>query len=980
MWHVTGLTEAEAERRLEARGPQHEERSSRSYRSIAIANTFTIFNVILAVFGAATIAFGNPRDALFLGILVANIGIGTFQEMRAKRALDKLAALVAPTATVVRDGEPRAVPIDAVVAGDLVRVTGGDQVVADGTVLRSDGLALDESNLTGETEPVLRAAGEDVLSGSFAVEGEGAFEATAVGADSRAARLAATARAFRHPRSPLEKAMDRLLIILVGVMLPLGVALGVSLALRDVSQAQAVETLTAAIVNIVPEGLILLVSLTAAVSAAKMARRGVLAQQLNAIESLASVSVMCTDKTGTLTEASLRVVALVPADGRRRAAAGARARPLRRERAVAQLDAGGGPRGGPGRRRRRARARRPGAVLVAAPLERARAGRRPARARRARGAARRATARCASGRRRRPPAGAACSRSATADAPLPPPAPDAPLPEPLRPLGIVVLAERLRDSADATVAFFAAEEVALKVLSGDSPATVGAIARDAGIPARSDALDGRSLPDDGPALLEAVRAAPAIGRISPEDKARVVRVLAESGEYVGMLGDGVNDVPALKQARLAIAQGSGTQMARSVSDLVLVSGEFGEVPRMVHEGRQILRNIQRVARLFVAKAVFTAFLLVAIALPTGVFPLLPRQFTLTSSLTIGVPAFFLALAPSSGPWRPEGFLGAVARFSIPAGLATGIGILAGYLLARHAFDATLEEARTVTAATVVTAGLAIVIALEDEPGTPALRGHRPVRADGARLRARLRDPRRARLLRPRDADRRHGRRLGVRQRDRRRAARGRAAARARLVVELLRVALARPRLGAEPALRRAEVDARRRAAGLRVARAAAVRRAGRRRGSAARAWARPSASGSAAATARRRGPPPRRAARARAARRASRARGRCPPPDRRSCAAARARCRAAGRPARRRGPRPRRARTTRARRGSGGPSSRRRRCGRARSGCSRRTRRGAPPSTTCSSRGRARGARPRAPGRAPRGGRRASPTPARSGR
>ena len=155
-----------------------------------------------------------------------------------------------------------------------------------------------------------------------------------------------------------------------------------------------------------------------------------------------------------------------------------------------------------------------------------------------------------------------------------------------------------------------------------------------------------------------------------------------------MLGDGVNDVPALKQARLAIAQGSGTQMARSVSDLVLVSGEFGEVPRMVHEGRQILRNIQRVARLFVTKAVFTAFLLIAIALTTGVFPLLPRQFTLTSSLTIGVPAFFLALAPSTGPWRPEGFLGAVARFSIPAGIATGIGILAGYLLARHAFDAT----------------------------------------------------------------------------------------------------------------------------------------------------------------------------------------------------------------------------------------------------------------------------------------------------
>jgi magnesium-transporting ATPase (P-type) len=305
---------------------------------------------------------------------------------------------------------------------------------------------------------------------------------------------------------------------------------------------------------------------------------------------------------------------------------------------------------------------------------------------------------------------------ASADGRLPPPAADAPLPAGLTPVGIVVLAERLRESADQTVEFFSSEQVTLRVLSGDSPATVGAIARDAGIPARSDALDGEALPGADAALLDAIRAAPAIGRISPEDKARVVRVLADAGEYVGMLGDGINDVPALKQARLAIAQGSGTQMARSVSDLVLVSGEFSEVPQMVHEGRQILRNIQRVARLFIAKATFTAFLLITVALTTGVFPLLPRQFTLTSSVTIGVPAFFLALAPSSGPWRPDGFLRAVARFSLPAGLAAGIGILVAYLLARHADGATLGQARTVATGTVVVAGLSIVLALEDEPG------------------------------------------------------------------------------------------------------------------------------------------------------------------------------------------------------------------------------------------------------------------------
>jgi cation-transporting P-type ATPase E len=716
-----GLTQAEAERRLRER-PPHKQSSSRSYSSIAIANTLTVFNLILAAFGAATIAFGNPKDALFLGILVANTAIGTFQEVRAKRALDRLAALVVAKATVVRDGEPRAVPVEEVVAGDLVRVASGDQIPADGTLVRAEGLALDESALTGESEPVVRGDGDEVFSGSFAIEGEGDLEATAVGAESRAARLTATARAFRHPRSPLERAMDRLLIVLVGVMVPLAIALGISLAINDVSQADAVETLTAGIVNVVPEGLILLVSLTAAVTAAKMARHGILAQQLNAIESLASVSVMCTDKTGTLTEASLRVVELVPAAGvaapelAATFAAYAASAPSRNSTLEAIHAAGLGDGAGPreptatipfSSRRRWSALELDGRRLVLGAPEALLDGADGQAALRER-----AASEAAAGRR--------VLALVSSAAPLPPAGPDATLTGPLAPLGIVVLAEELRASAAETVAFFAAEEVTLKVLSGDNPATVGAIARDLGIEAEAAALDGGSLPAGDAELLEAIRAAPAVGRISPEDKARVVRVLGEGGEYVGMLGDGVNDVPALKQARLAIAQGSGTQMARSVADLVLVSGEFGEVPPMVGEGRQILRNIQRVARLFVSKAIFTAFLVLTVAIPTGIFPMLPRQFTLTSTFTIGIPAFFLALAPSTGPWRPEGFLRAVARFSIPAGLAAGLGILTTYLLARHAFAIDLTAARSATAGTVVVSGLAIVFALESQPGTRRL--------------------------------------------------------------------------------------------------------------------------------------------------------------------------------------------------------------------------------------------------------------------
>jgi magnesium-transporting ATPase (P-type) len=733
---VTGLTEAEAARRLAAAGPPQEQRTSRSYLSIAIANTFTVFNLILAGFGLATIVFGDPKDALFLGILVANVAIGTFQEVRAKRALDKLAALVVAKATVVRDGTPRQVPLEEVVIGDLVRIGSGDQVPADGELVRADGLALDESDLTGESEPVVRRVGDEVFSGTFALEGEGDFEATAVGAASHAAQLTATARRFRHPRSPLEKAMDRLLIVMVGTMIPLAVGLGISLAVRNVSQSDAVETLTAGIVNIVPEGLILLVSLTAAVTAAKMARHGILAQQLNAIESLASVSVMCTDKTGTLTEASLRVVELIPADGVAAGelgsafgayAASAPARNSTLEAIHAARLGDGAPAAEPtasvpfSSRRRWSALEIGGRRLVLGAPEALLDGAGGGEGAVVSGGGtvvadatlrRRAADEAAAGRR--------VLALASYGAPLPEPGPDVELTAPLRPLGIVVLAEELRASAAETIAFFAHEDVHLKVLSGDNPATVGAIARDLGIEATGPALDGRHLPEDDAELLEAVRAAPAIGRISPEGKERVVRVLSEGGEYVGMLGDGVNDVPALKQARLAIAQGSGTQMARSVSDLVLVSGEFGEVPPMVGEGRQILRNIQRVARLFVSKAIFTAFLVLVIAIPSGVFPMLPRQFTLTSTFTIGIPAFLLALAPSSGPWRPEGFLRAIARFSIPAGLACGLGILVTYLLARHAFDVDLTQARSATAATVVVSGLAIVFALEDQPGTRRL--------------------------------------------------------------------------------------------------------------------------------------------------------------------------------------------------------------------------------------------------------------------
>jgi P-type E1-E2 ATPase len=694
-----GLTQQEAERKLAAR-PAAEPATSRSYKSIVVANVFTVFNLILLAAGVLTLAFGEWQDALFLAILVGNAGIGIAQEVRAKRTLDRLAALVAPTATVLRDGEPRRVDVQDVVEGDVVLLEPGDQVVADGTLQRSEGLALDESILTGEADPVSRSVGDEIRSGSFAVEGGGAYIVSAVGDGSYAARLAGEAREFRHARSPLERALNRLLFILVAILVPLGVALGWALYRRQTSIHDAVPTTVAAVVTLVPEGLILLTSVTYAVAGMRMARRGALAQQLNAIESLASVDAVCIDKTGTLTDARIEVESIVPATGVDEGALGhllgryAASSPTRNPTLAAIGEHYGGEAEEPRTAVPFSSRRRWSSVTFAEttyalgapelfPLdalqtpadEHARAGRRVV----------------------------AFGVASVADE-------NAPLAVD-RVLGIVVLGERLRDDARETVDFLRSQGVHIAVISGDRPETVAAVAADAGIDA-GEPLDGSVLPPDMSALRRLVHEHTVIGRIAPQDKKRVVEALASEGRYVAMIGDGVNDVPALKAARLAIAQGSGSQMARAVADLVLVRGDFASMPPLVAEGRKVLRNLQRVAKLFVAKSAFATFLVLSIGLTPQAYPLLPRHLSLAAGLTIGIPAFFLALGPSEGRFRSEGFLFDVGRFAVPAGTAAGLGVLASFVFSRNVARLPLTEARTIATTVLVLVGLYLILALE----------------------------------------------------------------------------------------------------------------------------------------------------------------------------------------------------------------------------------------------------------------------------
>ncbi len=700
-----GLSTDEASRRLAARGPVESVGTSRSYNSILRANIFTVFNLILIFFGVLTLAFGSWQDALFIGILVANTGIGIVQEVRAKLALDRLSALVVPTATVLRSGQPVKLGRDDVIQGDLMILQPGDQLVADGRLESGEGLQLDESILSGESQTVHHSAGDELRSGSFVIEGTGRYTVTAVGPESYAARVTGEARKFRHPRSPLEHTMNRLLYVLVGSMVPLSILLGVALWSHRESLSNSVSTSVAGIVPLVPEGLILLVNVTFAVSAVRMARHGALAQQINAIESLASVDTICLDKTGTLTEAHLHVIEAISADGSTD----------RLNTALAQFAGNASSTNATlqaiserfasepvpieeevpfSSRWRWSGIRLNGQSYVLGAPELFSLG----------ALERRAEEEARSGRRvvalgvtpqpfgnRDPAAG-------------PPPG--------LRPLGLVLLAERLRPNARATVEFFQSQGVDLKVLSGDRPETVLAIAGDVGIEVGGGAIDGRSLPDDEEDLAILLREHSVIGRISPEGKKRAIEALLADGHFVAMIGDGVNDVPGLKAARLAIAQGSGVQMARCVADLVLVGGDFAVVGQLVSEGRTILRNLQRVTKLFVTKSAITAFMILAFVISPTAYPLLPRHMTLVASLGVGIPAFFVALAPSRGQVTFKGFLGEVARFSIPAGFSTGLGVTASYLAALKLYDLPLGQARTVATTVMLLVMLYLIVVIE----------------------------------------------------------------------------------------------------------------------------------------------------------------------------------------------------------------------------------------------------------------------------
>ncbi|HEU5063970.1 MAG TPA: cation-translocating P-type ATPase [Solirubrobacterales bacterium] len=713
-----GLSAKEAATRLRKLGPPPEN-SSRSLASIVAANVFTLFNAIIAGFFVLNIGLGLWADALFGVIAVVNSGIGIYQEKRAKETLDEIAVLVAPRARVVRDGAVVELTANEVVPGDVIQIGPGDQLVADGEVIASRGMTMDESLLTGESDGIQKDEGDRVLSGSFCVSGSGHYVVDAVREESYAGRIAGEAKTFRHPPSPLQEEVNRVIIASTYLMLPLAVVLILSLNLRNVHLEEAAQTATAGLITLIPEGLVLLMSVTFAVAAVRLARRGTLVQQMSASESLASVDTICVDKTGTLTAGELRLVGVEYADGidpksgaaalgRFAASAGDRNKTLETiaeefpgkaaavrsevpfssewKWSAISLDGGSGA-----------------TYVLGAPDILAESGALTLPPR----LAGKLEEETAAGRR-------VVAFGQTGEAL--PEDPAAGGPPRLTPLALVVLEETLRPDAAETIATMRAEEVDLKLISGDAAATVTAVAFAVGVPRDAGVVEGPDLPDDPEALAKVAEENMIFCRIKPEQKKALVGALVAAGRYVAMIGDGVNDVPALKRARMAVAMGSGAQVTKGVADVVLLKDQFERLPEAVGEGRRIARNIHRLGRLYLTKTVYAAALILLVAVPGLAFPFLPRHLTIAALLTIGIPSFVLALLPSDGPLYRGRLLRALAAFAVPAGLATAIGSILSFFLVDTVAGASLEAGRTAATTTLIVLGLAFILLLERGPG------------------------------------------------------------------------------------------------------------------------------------------------------------------------------------------------------------------------------------------------------------------------
>ena len=698
-----GLTVAEVAERV-ARGQRNDlpPRSGRTAGDIVRANVFTRINAILAVLLAFVLATGSWINGAFGLLIIANSAIGIIQELRAKKTLDSLAVVGEARPRIRRDGLAIELPREQIVLDDLIEVGPGDQIVVDGDVVESDYLEVDESLLTGESDPEDKAVGDQVMSGSFVVSGTGTYRASKVGSESYAAQLTAEAAKFTLVKSELSQGINQILKVITWVLIPVGLAtIVVQLLQAGTDWRRAVLAMAGALVPMVPEGLILLTAVAFALGVVRLGRRNCLVQELPAIEGLARVDVVCADKTGTLTENGMTFGELRPLNG---------ANPDEVRAALGQLVAADG--------RPNASMQAIGAAVTAPATPWPVLAKAPF-----------TSAKKWSGATFVSPEGAPVNWVTGAPDVLARPGSDVavaaeqlaaeglrvllvgtaerPVDDPLAPgtvtaQGLIVLNQRIRPDAAQTLAYFAGQGVQLKVISGDNAAAVGAVTRSLGV-VSGTAVDARTLPDDPAAFGDIVESTDVFGRVTPHQKRAMVAALQSRGHTVAMTGDGVNDVLALKDADLGVAMGSGSSATRAVAKIVLLDDRFATLPHVVAEGRRVIGNIERVANLFLTKTIYSALLALLVVMWRLPFPYLPIHITITGWFTIGIPAFLLSLAPNDERARP-GFVPRVLQLGLPAGIIVSVVTFVTYLtvLPRDGADeVAMRQATTATLACMI---------------------------------------------------------------------------------------------------------------------------------------------------------------------------------------------------------------------------------------------------------------------------------------
>jgi len=676
---------------------------ARTFGQILRANLFTSFNAINVVLAVIIILAGSPKNAIFVGVILVNTLIGVAQELRAKDILEKLSVISMAQAKVLRNGEINEIPIDNIVLDDVLYLETGMQVLADAEVIENNGLEVDESMLTGESDAIGKREGDALLSGSFIVAGECYARVNKVGKETYSSSLAEEAKQFKITNSELQSAINKIFKVLLWIIIPLTILLTVTqLRVPDATWQSAAIGTVSGIIGMIPEGLVLLTSATFIVSIIKLSKFDTLVQELCATEVLARVDVLCLDKTGTLTQGDLKLSEIKvigdtdKLEVDRALAALVHNLPSKNPTQKAILDKykeydqnlkcidkipfsskrkwGGLTFEGD-----------LGSWILGAPEvilgkeyvfiknmveEEAKKGKRVLLLAKFHG-------------------------EELSDSLL----------GKIESIALLLIEDIIREAAPDVLDYFNKQGVEVKIISGDSPVTVSEVARRAGVQSWNKYVDARELPEDDDEFKNLVKDTTVFGRVTPHQKKKIVTALQEMDHTVAMTGDGVNDVLALKASDCGIAMTNGSDATKAVAQLVLMKSDFSALPKVLEEGRKQINNLERVSELFLSKTIYSILLAFVCSVMFLPYPILPIQLSLVGSCAIGIPAFFLAMLPSTGGVK-KGFLTRVITVSIPNGIILA-GFTVGTFLISLALGVGMQQSRTL--ALLMFAGISMVI-------------------------------------------------------------------------------------------------------------------------------------------------------------------------------------------------------------------------------------------------------------------------------